>query len=208
MTEALPNVVNTVIRAGAQVRVNKPLRGQYRISTNNRFDITQDEVLVVTRVYTHSLIVRTTEPREIAANYYTPATRSNISFQISREDLQLADGNYTPPPPPRRLGKKPEGDEFIDIDHPGIQWLWDDMGEYADKQGYCSQYDALCVKLGIPGRPRDFSVTTVINGLSLSTTVKARSQKEANELVRAAIKTVKNEEPEPTPPAPEFPLAA
>jgi hypothetical protein len=43
------------------------------------------------------------------------------------------------------------------------------------------------VKLGIPGRPRDFIVRTTVKGIQLSTTVKARSQREANDLVKEAL---------------------
>jgi hypothetical protein len=57
---------------------------------------------------------------------------------------------------------------------------------------YCSQYDALCVKLGIPGRPRDFTVRTTVKGIQLSTSVKARSQREANQIVKDALAEPEN----------------
>lgn len=106
------------------------------------------------------------------------------SVQGPAQFFRLIDPNR---PLPRKLGKKPEGDEYIDINHPGIQWLFDDMGAYATKEGYCPQYDALCAKLGIPGRPREFTVTTMVRGIKMSATVSARSQREANEQVAQAL---------------------
>jgi len=105
-------------------------------------------------------------------------------FEEAPADATL---NITTPAPTRRLGKKPEGDEFIGIDHPGIQWLFEDMGRYADEQGYCSQYDLLSARLGIPGRPRDFSVSIVRDGLRFTANVRARSQAEANEIAEAKL---------------------
>jgi hypothetical protein len=46
--------------------------------------------------------------------------------------------------------------------------------------------------LGIPGRPRDFTVRTTVKGIQLSTSVKARSQREANQIVKDALAEPEN----------------
>lgn len=178
--------------AGNEVRLIRALPGQYRQNTNDRFDLPEGDTFTVTRVFADSLLVKSHrffDIREVRG-YTHRIVAKQASFQINRENFIFRDADYTPPPPPRKLGTKPEDTEemeYLDIDHPGIQWLFDDMGVYADKQGYCSQYDALCVKLGIPGRPRDFDVRRTVNGLELRTSVKARSQAEANRIVDAAL---------------------
>jgi hypothetical protein len=74
-------------------------------------------------------------------------------------------------PKPRALGEKPEGDEFIGQDHPGIQWLFEDMGKYATQTG----------------RPKNFKVTKTINGFEIVRTYKARSKAEAEKLFAADL---------------------
>lgn len=112
---------------------------------------------------------------------------ADATVQVPQSDFRLVDPDR---PIPRKLGTKPDDTEamhYIAVDDPRIQWLFDDMGAFATKEGYCSQYDALCVKLGIPGRPRDFSVKSTINGIAISATVKARSQREANDMIKQAL---------------------
>jgi hypothetical protein len=93
----------------------------------------------------------------------------------------------------RPLGQKPEGDEFLSPDHPGLQWLWDDVAKYATKSNYCYEYDKIVDKFGVPGRERQFTSKTTLNGLDLSTTVTARSQREADEKLAAVLKQVNPE---------------
>jgi hypothetical protein len=135
-------------------------------------------VLTITRLYSNEMILRGPILRTGGGHMV------DASIQAYRSEFQLVDPDR---PAPRRLGTKPDGEEFIGIDHPGIQWLFDDMGAFAEREGYCSQYDALCVKLGIPGRPRDFTVKSTINGIAISATVKARSQREANEMFKKVL---------------------
>jgi hypothetical protein len=164
---------------GMEVRVVQAAE-HYRLNTNRRYQINTDEVFRVTSVFSESVNVRTVNRKQ---NRWS-GRNEEMSFSFVLHQVEVVDPNA---PKPRRLGKKPEGDEFIGIDHPGIQWLFDDMGKYADQQGYCSQYDALTAKLGIPGRPRDFSVVKTIGGIPITATVKARSQREANEMVEKAL---------------------
>jgi organic hydroperoxide reductase OsmC/OhrA len=152
----------------------------YRLNTTRRYRIQTQEVFRVTSIFAESVNVRSLERKE---NRWT-GRNEEMSFSFMLHQLQLSDPNR---PAPRKLGRKPEGDEFIGVDHPGIQWLFEDMGKFADQQGYCPQYDALTAKLGIPGRPRDFTVNKTVNGVQFHTTVKARSQREANELVEKAL---------------------
>jgi hypothetical protein len=174
---------------------------------------------VVTRVYTNRVQVRTVA---VFTSQYSNQARGR-SYILDKGHLDMDDGatraaEQAGVTVPRRLGKKPEDTEemtYIGIDHPGIQWLFEDMGKYATDQGYCPQYDALCARLGIPGRPRNFNVSQTINGINIVAQVQARSQAEANRLVHEAIRGKAEEgpsdndpEPEPTPSDPRYPIAA
>ena len=118
-----------------------------------------------------------------------------VSVTVSWNEVDLDPNGVTVPSlgSRRRLGQKPEDTEdmqYIGIDHPGIQWLFDDMGAYATEKRYCSEYDALTARLGIPGRPREFNVSQVVDGLTLSATVLARSMAEASEILAQKIASV------------------
>lgn len=198
MTRENNSIVDEHLTVGMVVVANKALPQQYRLNTNNRLDIAAGERFTITRVYTDSVLVRSIRTFSVRTSYHYQ--QKNVSFSLNKTDLMFEDPNYVPPPPPRKLGRVPsreesglpEDVEIIGYNHPGIQWLFDDMGKYADDQGWCPQYDALCAKLGIPGRPRDFTVRTTVKGIALSTTVKARSQREANELVKTALAEPEN----------------
>lgn len=163
----------------------------YRINSNHQFQVQHGEILEVTAVFTDTVNARTLGTREASGSWSTRNER--ITFPISRYMLSLEDPNRPVPPQPRRLGERPEDTEemtHIGTDDPRIQWLFEDMGKYATDKGWCPEYDALCARLSIPGRPRDFAVNRTVNGVEFRTTVKARSQKEANELVDKALATV------------------
>lgn len=184
MTRAEGNLVGEEVSVGDEVSVIR-IMNAVRHNTNDYLDLTPEQVLVVTRVYSNSLMVRTAEKMSVRGQY---GGRENkrASFSIDRMFLTLAD----PSRRPRRLGQKPEDTDemtYIDKMDPRIQWLWEDLGRYATDQGYCPQYDALCAKIGIPGRPRDFTVSLDLNGVRFSATVQARSQREANERAQAAV---------------------
>lgn len=193
------NLVGEEVSVGDRVQVNRLMERQYRLNTNDRYDLREDEVFVVTRVNSSTLNIR--GPKQVRDTRYPHNTADrDVSFAVDRMFLRFQDPNYVPPPPPRKLGRVPtheearleEDVEIIGIDHPGIQWLFDDMGRYATEQGYCPQYDALCIKLGIPGRPRDFTVRSTVKGMVLTTTVQARSQREANQIVKDALAEPEN----------------
>jgi hypothetical protein len=152
----------------------------YRMNTTHRYRLQPGDQLEVRQVFHESVNVRT-----VLAKYNRWTGRNeHMSFSLNKAQVRLLNPDR---PLPRKLGQKPDDPNLIDVNDPRIQWLFDDMGAYADNQGWCPQYDTLCVRLGIPGRPRDFEVKRTIGGIELRTTVKARSQREANELVDAAL---------------------
>lgn len=88
----------------------------------------------------------------------------------------------------RKLGTPPEdGGDYIKPDDPRLRWLWDDAAAYAKSEGYCPTYDLICAKLGIPGRPRNFTVTGKVDSLEVRTTILAHSPKEAIDTVLEKI---------------------
>ena len=123
-----------------------------------------------------------------------------VSYNVPRDSLARPNNEAWDPaavaaakaakPKVRKLGEVPEGTlpdgtPYISPTHPGLQWLWDDAGKAA--AGYCNQYDRIADMLGIPGRLRDFRATKKVDGLDVSTTVKARSQKEADALLEKKL---------------------
>ena len=98
---------------------------------------------LVTRVYPSRLMVR-------------PAGE-DYSYTMDRDAAEVVDLESIRP-----YGRKPQDTEeqiYIGLDHPGIQWLFDDMGRLADERGWCSEYDSLCTDLGIPPRRPFHEVT-------------------------------------------------
>lgn len=88
---------------------------------------------------------------------------------------------------PRKWGQKPEDTDeitYIGVDHPGIQWLWDDLGLWANTSQYCSTYDSIVEQFGIPGRKRKFNAKVQFGAAEFSGQVEARSQEEADRLLR------------------------
>jgi hypothetical protein len=181
------NVVNEQVRVGDRLVANRALSEQYRVNTNQRFDIAAGDLFLVTRVYNDSIQVRSLRRYTVRVSYHHE--QREVSFNIPRAYLALQDPNA---PAPRKLGVKPEDtedQEFLSVDDPRIQWIWDDLGKYADSKSWCPQYDQLCKDVGVPGRPQDFHVTRTLNGVQIRATIKARSQAEANEMFLVAMST-------------------
>jgi len=178
-----------------------------RVNTNDRVALTPDVRMRVTRVYSETAMVRTVNDIQVRGQYGGSEMR-RASFAIDKRLLVLWDSTA---PRPRKLGQKPEDTEeqsFIDVNDPRVKWIWDDLGAYAEGKNWCSEYDQLCARVGIPGRPRDFSVEHIIAGIPIRATVKAHSQREANELVQTALaKHVAEAATTPPEPAPDFALA-
>lgn len=89
-------------------------------------------------------------------------------------------------PKPRKLGEVPE--DGIAPDDPRIAWLWEDAAKLATRQGHCSTYDKMCDSLGIPGRPRQFTVKRNVNGFDISKKFTATSKKLAESMFDAELK--------------------
>jgi len=119
--------------------------------------------------------------------------KTNYVFSVPRSVLETPNGEVWTPvvkPATRKIGDKPEGDH-LDKDDPRIQWIFEDAARVAKNSGHCWEYDNLCDRLGIPGRLRDIEVKTTINGLSIVSTVKARSKDEAEKIVKEKITAAK-----------------
>jgi len=134
----------------------------------------EGECVTITRVYKTRISVR------------APGT---YVYNVPREALARPNNEEweAPPPKPKRrpIGEVPE--DGISPDHPGLAWLWEDAERVANSSNYCYQYDHMADKLGIPGRLRDISVTVKVNGLDVTSTVKARSTRQAEEMVREKL---------------------
>lgn len=154
----------------------------YKVGDEVRFDrrewhssragiVSEGTIGVITKVGKESSIVKA------MGSYNEEGKAWSNHVHITPNDPNL--------PRPRKLGEKPEGDEFIGSDHPGIQWLFEDMGKLAETKGHCREYDHMADQLGIPGRERNFTITVKRGLLSLPVKVKARSRVEAEGLAQA-----------------------
>lgn len=135
------------------------------------------------------------EVTRVNRNTLTVKVINGYSYNVNRSALATPNGEtWVPAPPappkpkPRPLGQKPEGDH-IAIDDPRIAWIWADAEKAAG--GYCREYDNITDRLGIPGRMRDMRVNLKIAGIDIVATVKARSTKEAEELLRKKLAETK-----------------
>lgn len=183
MSNDRTNLWQEEVSVGDPVRVTENFTAT-RVNATDRHTLTPLMELTVTRVYSNTLMVRTVE-NVATSSQWGGVDHKQASFSIDRRYLT----DFDPSHRPRRLGQKPEDTEemeYIDKTDPRIQWLWEDLGRYADEQGYCSQYDALTARIGIPGRPRDFTVTLELNGVRFTGIVQARSQAEANQRAQEA----------------------
>lgn len=106
------------------------------------------------------------------------------SYNVPRSSLNAPNGEAwveAEKPKPRKIGEVPEGG--IAADDPRIAHIWEDAAKLANRFGFCSNYDQIVEKLGAPGRERDIYVSVNHNGLQVTATVKARSEKDAKQIV-------------------------
>ena len=173
------------------VRVGMPVQlvagGSYRQAggTSQSFDLNRGARMTVTNMYAdNTLMVRTDAS---LYNGYT-GRHGQVSFRLHRDALDEFDPNG---PPPRKLGQKPEDTAdmtYIGVDHPGIQWLWDDLARYAEGQSWCRTYEDLAAEDGLPARPAQFEIELSIpGGGTFVMDVTARSEEEATELARESL---------------------
>lgn len=97
------------------------------------------------------------------------------SIWIANEWLQLAGVSITG----RRRGTPPEG--MIAPDDPRLEWMWDDISEYAQDSQYCDVFDKVLRELHLPPRKRKFHAVGDLNGLNITAQIMAKNQREANE---------------------------
>lgn len=199
------SLVGAPIEVGDRVVLVREGRYPRAGGVRMREDLEIGMEFTITRIYNEAVVVRSFETFDDGWG-----GQRERSYQIDKFALELSRNAKIAPR--RRLGSKPDDTEdrtYIAIDDPGIQWLFHDMGKYAEEQGYCSQYDALCARLGIPGRPREFSVSETVKGITVNASIRARSQAEAREQFRTALGLDQPPEPEgPPAPNPDFPIAA
>lgn len=91
----------------------------------------------------------------------------------------------------RRRGTPPEGG--IAADDPRIEWLWDDISEYAERSQYCGTFDTILRDLHLPPRKRKFAALGEIGGLQITAQVMAKNQREANEELARRIAALTSE---------------
>lgn len=152
------------------------------------------DTAVVTAVRKSTMTVKMDNP-----NYGQPLGRSyfgekdtakTISYNVPRSCLNAPNGEAwveAEKPKTRKIGETPEG--MIAADDPRIAHIWEDAGKLATRFGYCTNYDQIVEKLGAPGRERDIYISVEHNGLTVTATVKARSEKDAKRIVLEKLAT-------------------
>lgn len=167
------NVGDTVV---IQQRVTAPRVGGDNYYSPNMKTVGENSTGEISRSNTNSSLVRFRQDVSgMAINAF--------SIWIRNDQLAL-DGTM---PRKRKLGEKPEGDEYLDPRDPRLEWFWDDISEYANKSSYCSTFDDILSHLNLPGRKKQYVGSIKLDGLDISARVTARSQQEADQLVRDKI---------------------
>ncbi|URP22092.1 hypothetical protein SEA_BIG4_334 [Microbacterium phage Big4] len=148
----------------------------------------------VTTVRKDTITVRVDNPnygQTSGTGYFaTRETSKTHSYNVPRSSLNAPNGEawtVVEKPKPRKIGEVPEGG--IAADDPRIAHIWEDAGKLATRFGYCNNYDQIVEKLGAPGRERDIYVSVDHKGLQVTATVKARSEKEAKQIVLDKLTT-------------------
>ena len=126
--------------------------------------------------------------REPSPNTYYRVTRVySKRIQVTGESIFTIDKSYITENAGETYPELRVPDGSIAPNDERLSYLWDRASAIADRRGLCGEYDSICEELGIPGRVRSFTVKVSRNGIDLSAKVKARSQKEADELVLSSL---------------------
>lgn len=137
--------------------------------------------LRVTRVYEASVLVR---------GRFTGYDR-DITIQVGRGNILSVNGVNTEAAAAHRSpGTKPEDTDeitYIGTDHPGIQWLWEDMAKYAEGKRWCDEYETLAAYLGIPGRQSEWEVGVIRNGVNITAIVTASTEDQARDILNGML---------------------
>lgn len=193
-------------RIGDGVALNRHIANAAVYNRSASHDLPVGETFTITRLYTQTVLVRTTRTYRERSGYEWVNRRR--TYTIDKTALDYDDSVTTPAArraARRALGKKPDDTEemtYIGIDDPRVQWIWEDLATYASRQHWCREYDTLAAAVGIPGRPQDFHVSAQHNGIGVNSVIRARSQAEADERFRLALNPP-TPEPETTPSEPE-----
>jgi len=174
-----------MVAYGDRVVLNRRYHGRY-IGGYGYATLEEGTVGYVSHVSSsgNSIYFRTARPNHMSWE------SEEVSVPVSPSDVTVIDPDDPNYKEPRKLGEIPEDDpNAISPSHPGLRWFWEDAAKLATKMGHCATYDTMCDQLGVPGRERDFTVKLTINGIEVSSKVKAHSQKEADELVKTKLLT-------------------
>lgn len=139
------------------------------------FVLVGTEDLLVTRVTANTVIARGLVPG---------GRGQRVSIRVWHEDIVRCNGERTAHAGPvvRRIGVKPDDTPtmtYIGLDHPGIQWVWEDMAKFADEHGYCETYDELADEFGIPGRGEEFEINLTRNGINFTISIQGQDYQDA-----------------------------
>ncbi len=152
-------------------------------SADGQYNLTfpSGALMRITRLYTDRAVVRGQTRDEWPA--YGGERSAGISMLQLQGLVAAADPNA---PRPRMLGETPEGG--IDPRDPGLKWLWEDAAKVAKDEGYCGIYDQICAKLGIPGRPKNYTANIKIGQVTMTGKFLCHSRDEALDLLRSELK--------------------
>ena len=139
----------SAIRVGDTITVQS---GTYRRAPGNArfFQVTVRDDLPIT-------VTRAPDDGFLLARGYLLGGGSGLaSIEVPMASVLTRNGErFQEEGAPRLLGVKPEDTDdmaYIGVDHPGIQWLFEDMANFATNSNWCSEYERLASFLGIPGR--------------------------------------------------------
>ena len=153
---------NNSVKVGDYVSFLKGSEGIVAYGWGSQYNPCPDTYYRVTRVYSKRIQVTGRE-----------------TFTIDKSSIAENAGETHP------RTHVPEGS--IAPDDERLSYLWERASAIAERRGLCEEYDSICEELGIPGRVRSYTVKVSRNGIDLSAKVKARSQKEADELVLSSL---------------------
>lgn len=137
-----------------------------------------DKKYRVVRVFKNTVQVRLVEGQEAAPYPYSDASSGVPKSAIRKidEPIKTFLEKFIEP-----------GEEVIDPADPRVDYIWRAAAQAADDAGYCSVYDDITKRVGLPGRPKNFTVNIKVGSLDTRVTIKARSKEEAKRIAAAEL---------------------
>ena len=175
----------SAIRVGDTITVQA---GTYRRAPGNasiyRAIVRDDLPLTVTRAPNLKGVL-------LARGYLARGGSRIASIEVPMASVLTRDGErFQEEGAPRLPGVKPEDTDdmtYIGLDHPGIQWLFEDMAKFATDSNWCSEYERLASFLGIPGRK--WSVSAVSStGLQVTAEITAMDEQAALRVLEGVLR--------------------